>query len=283
MTNKKNQENKEYLFLYLRSIVFVLSLFLVEHCVRKNKFMKKILLLLLLIAFCGFSQTKSTPVVSFNADMKAQFTLNNETSKLILVLTGTADKWSSVGLGTSTSISSTNSGDIYTYITSVTDNATPEPNQDWATVSNTVESGKRTLTLERKLTTSDLNDLQMEFSTTNAVDIVWSRSGTALATAPNPNRGTTTATFTTLGIDEVTLNNEAIVYPNPSSGEVYIKTQNNLSKVNVYNQTGTLIKSINIKDKSNEIKLNVYDLPKALYFFELRNETEKTWKKVIVN
>jgi hypothetical protein len=73
------------------------------------------------------------------------------------------------------------------------------------------------------------------------------------------------------------------VYPNPSSGEVYIKTTTNLSNVKVYSQTGTLIKTIPIKDNANEVKLDVTDLPKALYFFELQNDSEKTWKKVLVD
>ena len=34
---------------------------------------------------------------------------------------------------------------------------------------------------------------------------------------------------------------------------------------------------------SNEVKVNVNDLPKALYIFELQNDAEKTWKKVLVH
>jgi hypothetical protein len=133
--------------------------------------MKKLTLLLFLVSVWGFSQTKSTPVISFNSDMKAQFTLDNTNSKVILVLTGPADKWSSLGIGTS---SSTTSGDVYVYTSSVLEaNTTPsDPFQDWSTVSNTVASGKRTVTLERKLTNSDLNDMQLAFDTTNAIDIV---------------------------------------------------------------------------------------------------------------
>lgn len=246
--------------------------------------MKKIALLLMsFVSILGYSQTKSTPVISFNSDMTAQFTLDSATSKVILVLTGLANNWSSVGIGTS---SSTTSGDVYVFTTAVTDNtaATTNPNEEWNTISNTVISGKRTVTLERKLTNSDLNDLQLAFDTTNSIDVVWSRTGSAVAIAPNTNRGSTTAVLTTtLGIDDVSFGDEIVIYPNPTSSELYIKAKTNLSKVTIYSQTGALLKTINSNDNSNELKINVSDLSKELYIFELENETEKTWKKVLIN
>jgi hypothetical protein len=246
--------------------------------------MKKItlLLLVLFLPILGFSQSKSTAVISLNAETTAQFTLNNATSKVTLVLTGPSDKWSSVGIGTA---SSTTSGDVFVYTASVTDNTTStNPNGEWNTVSNTVTSGRRTVTLERMLTNSDLNDLQLAFDTTNSIDVVWSRSGSAIATAPNVNRGSTTAAFTAnLGVDAVSFYDEVLVYPNPSSGEVFIKSKTNLSRISIYSQTGAIVKTVKINDNSSEIKVNLNDLPKALYIFELESETEKTWKKIIVN
>ncbi|WP_310557871.1 T9SS type A sorting domain-containing protein [Flavobacterium sp.] len=247
--------------------------------------MKKITFLLpiLFVSILGFSQSKSTAIVSFNADMTAKFTLDNATSKVTLVLTGTLDKWTSLGIGTS---SSTISGDVYLFTTAVTDNTTytNNPNGEWNTISNTVISGKRTVTLERTLTNSDLNDLQMAFDTTNSIDVVWSRSGSAIATAPNPNRGSTTAVFTTnLSVDDISFYDAVTIYPNPTSSEVFIKTKTSISKVTIYSQTGALVKTINDIADSNEINVNVNGLQKGLYIFELQNDSEKTWKKVIVN
>lgn len=236
----------------------------------------------LLFSMSVFSQSKSTTIIALNTDMTAQFTLNNSTSKVTLVLTGPSDKWSSLGIGTA---SSTTSGDVFVYTASVTVTApaSTNPNGDWNTISNTVASGKRTVTLERTLTNSDLNDLQLAFDTTNSIDVVWSRSGSAIATAPNGNRGSLNAAFTTtLGIDAISLNDEMLLYPNPTSGELYIKTKTNLSKITIYNQSGALVKTINVKANSNEIKVNVNDLPKALYLFELQNDSEKTWKKILL-
>lgn len=241
--------------------------------------MKKIALLLsFLSSITGFTQSKSTAVIALNSEMTAQFTLNNTTSKITLVLTGPSSKWSSVGIGTS---SSTTSGDVFVYTASVIDNAPSTTTAaEWNTVSNTVVSGKRTITLERMLTNSDLNDLQMAFDTTNTIDLVWSRSGSALATAPSPNRGSTTANFSTsLGVEDVLLDDEILLYPNPTSGIVFIKSDNNISKVTIYNQTGALIKTINSNDNSNELKINVSDLLNGLYIFELQNESKKLLKK----
>ena len=244
---------------------------------------KNIFLLLVFFSIAGFSQSKSTPVIALNADMTAQFTLDSSNSKVTLVVTGPSSKWSSIGIG-STTTSSSDDVYVYTKLTSeVIDNST-NADENWKTITNTIISGVRKVTLERALTNSDLNDLQMAFDATNSIDIVWSRSGSALATAPNPNRGSTTANFSTsLGLDDVVLNDNVLVYPNPTSGELFIKTEKDLSKVTIYNQTGSLVKAIIIKESSNDVKLNVSDLPKALYIFELDTDGDKTFKKVILN
>jgi Secretion system C-terminal sorting domain len=244
---------------------------------------KNIFLLLVFFSIAGFSQIKSTPIIALNADMTAQFTLDSSNSKVTLVLTGPSNKWSSIGIG-STTTSSSDDVYVYTKLTSEVIDSSTNTDENWKTISNAVTAGIRKVTLERALTNSDLNDLQMAFDATNSIDIVWSRSGSALATAPNPNRGSATANFSsTLGVDDVVLNDNVLIYPNPTSGELYLKTENNLSKVTIYNQTGSLVKTIIIKESSNDVKLNVSDLPKALYIFELDTDGDKTFKKVILN
>lgn len=246
--------------------------------------MKKIAFLLIyFVSMTGFSQSKSTPVVALNADMTAQFTLDSATSKVTLVLTGPSNKWSSIGIGSTTT---TASNDVYVYTKSTSEAIDGSTNTDenWKTISNVVTAGVRKVSLERTLTNSDLNDLQMAFNATNSIDIVWSRSGSALATAPNPNRGSTTANFSTsLGVDDVVLNDDVLIFPNPTSGELYLKTEKNLSKVTIYNQTGSLVKTIQINESSNDVKINISDLPKALYILELDNDGDKTFKKVILD
>ena len=244
---------------------------------------KNIFLLLAFFSIAGFSQIKSTPIIALNAEMTAQFTLDSSSSKVTLVVTGPSSKWSSIGIG-STTTSSSDDVYVYTKLTSEVIDSSTNTDENWKTITNTIISGVRKVTLERALTNSDLNDLQMAFDATNSIDIVWSRTGSALATAPNPNRGSTTVNFSTsLGLDDVVLNDNVLVYPNPTSGELFIKTEKDLSKVTIYNQTGSLVKAIIIKESSNDVKLNVSDLPKALYIFELDTDGDKTFKKVILN
>jgi hypothetical protein len=255
--------------------------------------MKKITILLFALAFGvkGFSQSKTTGVINLTSNMTANFTLNNTTSKVTLVLTGPSDRWFALGLGVSSGFSMS-SGDVVVYTTSLNDRnyvgfAAPatDASQDWTTVSNNVVSGVRTLTLGRALTNADTNDFQLPYASTNSINLAWARSGsasTSLANHGGTNRGFATGSFTTLGTEDFSLNTTSI-FPNPSSGEFSIKTKTNLSKVNVYSQTGALVKTIEVTDESNEVELKVSGLQSGVYFLELQNDSEKSWKKVIVN
>ena len=254
--------------------------------------MKKITILLFcFLSFSGFSQSKTTGVINLSSNMTANFTLNNATSKVTLVLTGPSDRWFAMGLGVLEGFGMSD-GDVVVYTTSLSDRnyvgtvaPATDSSQDWTTVSNVVASGVRTLTLERALTNSDVNDIQLPYSSTNSIDLAWARSSTAstsLANHGGGNRGFATGTFTTLGLEDFSLNATS-VYPNPSSGEFYIKTKTNLSKVNLYNQTGALVKTIDITDDSKEVRVNTSGIQSGVYFLELLNNAEKSWKKVIVN
>jgi hypothetical protein len=85
-----------------------------------------------------------------------------------------------------------------------------------------------------------------------------------------------------LGVEDFSLNATSI-YPNPSSGEFYIKTKTNLSKVNLYTQTGALVKTINVTDESKEVEVNVSGIQSGVYLLELQNDSEKSWKKIVIN
>jgi hypothetical protein len=87
--------------------------------------------------------------------------------------------------------------------------------------------------------------------------------------------------FTTLGTEDFSLNTSQI-YPNPSNGAFLIKAKTSLEKVNVYTQTGALVKTINVKEDGLDTEVNVTGLPTGIYLIELINPTNKGWKKVIV-
>lgn len=253
--------------------------------------MKKITSLLFCFLFLSaFSQSKSTGVISLGSNITANFTLNNDTSKVTLVLTGPSDRWFAMGLGVQPGFGMS-AGDVLVYnTTSLTDSyfngqGTPRNDfQDWTTVSTSSASGVRTLTLERELTNSDSNDFQLPYASTNSIDLAWARSSsisTSLA-YHGGNRGFASGTFTTvLGVEDFSLN-AAAVYPNPVSSEFYIKTKTSLSKVKLYNQTGSLVKTIDVMDDAREVTVDVNVMQSGVYLLELQNNSEKSWKKVII-
>ena len=253
--------------------------------------MKKItILLFLLLSSFGFSQSKSTGDISLSNGLTANFTLNKTTAKVTLVLKGPSDRWFGLGLGVVLGFGM-QAGDVLVYTTSLTDRnfvgyiAPASDVQDWKTISNPAPiAGARTLTLERNLENSDSKDLQLPYDTTNSIDVVGVRaSGVTTSLSSSHVYAFSSGTFTDiLGVEDFSLNASSI-YPNPSSGEFYIKAKTNLSKVNVYNQTGGLVKTIKVTADSREVKVDVNGIQSGVYFLELQNDSEKSWKKVIVN
>jgi hypothetical protein len=254
--------------------------------------MKKITILLLsLVCFSGISQSKSTGIINLTSNMTASLTLNNTTSKATLVLTGPFDRWFALGLGVSSGFGM-GSGDVLVYTTVLTDRnfvgtgaPATDSSQDWTTLSNIVLSGIRTLTLERSLTSTDMNDFQLPYATTNSISLAWARSGsasTSLANHGGANRGFATGTFAVLGNEKFSLES-ASIYPNPSNGTFTIKTNSSLTKVNIYTQTGAFVKSIEASNNSKTLEVTVGGLSTGVYLLELQNDSEKSWKKVVVN
>jgi hypothetical protein len=52
--------------------------------------------------------------------------------------------------------------------------------------------------------------------------------------------------------------------------------------VNVYNQTGAFVKTIKVSNDSKDIEVTISGLSSGVYFLELQNDSEKSWKKIIV-
>jgi hypothetical protein len=267
--------------------------------------MKKITFLCIsLIGLTVYSQSKSTGTVALSNSIPitANFTLNNNTSLVTLVLTGPPNRWFGLGFGTQVisgfGMSGTQNGgqaDLLVFTTDTTPNLTdrnfagtgnpPQDVQDWTTISNTDSGGIRTLILTRTLTTTDSNDFQMPYSTTNSINIGGVRAGSnTFSVGPHggsASAGYATLQFTTLGVEDFSLN-ASQVYPNPSNGNFNVKTKTTLNKINVYSQVGALVKTIEVNDASDAVEVNVSGLQTGVYLLELVNATEKSWKKVIV-
>ncbi|WP_202703340.1 leucine-rich repeat domain-containing protein [Flavobacterium sp. UGB4466] len=93
-----------------------------------------------------------------------------------------------------------------------------------------------------------------------------------------------TATYSnsckTLGIDT---NNfaKATIYPNPTKGEVNIQNAS-LEKATVYNSLGQLVKTFVLNSDDTNNVINLYGLPKGVYYIYLINKDAASAKKIIV-
>ena len=87
---------------------------------------------------------------------------------------------------------------------------------------------------------------------------------------------------TTLGVDDFSLKTSSI-YPNPSNGSFTIETNTGLDQINVYSAIGTLVETINLKDTTNTtVEVSLKNLQTGIYLVELKNENDKSWKKIII-
>lgn len=263
---------------------------------------KPTLLLCSLFALGGFAQQKSTGEMQIGngIPITANFTLNNDTQLVTLVLKGPSDRWFALGMGTNVvSGFGMGEGDVIVYTTTLTDRnyqGAFEPpidtNQNWNITDNTVSGNVRTLTLTRALTNNDGGenagqDLQFPYATTNSINIAGVRSLSANDfTVPGGhggvnNAGFASGTFTPLGVEDFSLN-ASTIFPNPSNGNFTVKAKTALEKINVYSQTGAFIKTIAIDGGANEADIKLNGLATGVYLIELQNASEKSWKKIII-
>lgn len=260
--------------------------------------MKKITLLaILVISSACFAQQKSTGNITLSTNMTVNLTLNNTTSKAILTLTGPSDRWFALQFGSFAVGDGMAAGEdlVYANATTIVDAShngvgsapSTDASQNWTVTSNTVTSGIRTIIAERSFSTGDANDYTFNYANTS-IDFAWARrssAGYALNNHGGGNRGYSVGVqlSTTLGVDDFSLKTSSI-YPNPSNGNFSVETKTGLDKINVYSQTGSLVQTIDVKDKSNNtVEVSLKSLQKGLYLIELKNGSEKTWKKIILN
>lgn len=262
--------------------------------------MKKLTFLLIAqLSFMGFAQQKTTGTIALsnNVPMTANFTLDNTTSQVTLILTGPSDRWFGLGIGIVAGFGMDN-GDVVVFSTTTTPNLTDrnfvgivapalDEIQSWTTVSNTVNGDVRTLTLTRALTNADANDFQLPYATTNSISFGGVRAPSASMNVGshggNASAGyAVNVPFTTLGVEDFSLN-ASKVFPNPTNGNFTIKTKTFLNKVNIYTQTGAFVKTIELENNNENVDVNINGLQTGIYLLELINDSQKSWKKVIVN
>jgi hypothetical protein len=226
--------------------------------------MKKITLLLITLSgLVGFAQQKSTGVVSLNSNMTAKIDLDQATSTVTLTITNLASSW--FGLG-------------FEAVPSTPGDGMPALVDVIVMRSDTNFSDSRT-----RSTGAGNPDDVFDYNST-ALNLIFTSPGSGDFTVnyhgAGSNRGHFTAPLSVLGIEDFSLEASKIS-PNPSNGNFVIESKSSLDAINVYSQTGALIRSIDGND-SVTLEINLSDLTQGVYFLELKNETDKSWKKIVI-
>lgn len=244
----------------------------------------------------SFAQQKTTGVLNFINDYTGVLLLDNNTSTATLTLAGPNDRWFAFQFGAFEGGMENGADVVYWDNTTLVDARhnglgvapSADPTNNWVLISNqnnVPELGRRTIVFSRPFNTGDSNDYTFNFANNN-IDIAWAKFGSAsfsLAYHGASNRGVLLDTpLTTLGVEDFSLN-ASKVSPNPSKGDFTIQTKTFLNKVNIYTQTGAFVKSIEVENGNENVDINITGLQTGVYLVELVNDTQKSWKKVIVN
>lgn len=255
--------------------------------------MKRIITFLILVmGTIGFSQQKTTGTVFLLTKLSVNLTLNNSTSTATLTIKGPSDRWFAITFGNFGDPGAMDSGNDVVYYNGTTlvdathDGQGNTPINDavnnWTVTSNTVLSGIRTIVATRPFV-AEPSDYTFNYSD-NSINLAGSHdSGTSTTLQYHgSNRfNAGSVAMTSLGLDDFTLST-AQIYPNPSTGRFVVKTKSHLEKINIYTQTGTFVKTVEAKEASGSIEVNIDVVPTGVYLIQLVNGKDKIWKKIMV-
>ena len=227
----------------------------------------------------------TTGAVSLTANRTIK--IDTDATMITMTLTGSSTAWLGIGFGGTSmgSVSdmfiwnSTASRD-YTSSGQSTPTADMAASQNWIIASDIVTGTSRTVVATRSLiSTGDYTFL----NNNSSISIIYAEgSSTTLGYhGQAPHSSKILQRTQVLATEDFSLNATSI-YPNPSNGSFSVQTKTNLNSIDVYSQTGQLVKSIIVEDKSNKVDVQVNGLSTGIYLIELKNDSEKSWKKVIV-
>lgn len=213
--------------------------------------------------------------------------IDTNASTVTMTLTGPNTVWFGIGFN---GFSMSEVSDMFIWNATSNRDYTPsggqstpsaDASQSWTITSDTVTGSTRTVVATRPLVSAG------DYTFTNDATSINIISNQGLSTTigyhgNNNLRSVQTLTRTVLGVEDFSLKASS-VFPNPTSGDFSVKTKTYLTQVNVYTQTGAFVKTINVEDDSENVELNISGLQIGVYLIELKNDTDKTWKKVIVN
>ncbi|WP_264512303.1 T9SS type A sorting domain-containing protein [Flavobacterium sp. N1719] len=251
--------------------------------------MKKTTLLLLALPLLGIAQSKGTNPISVQ-NLNAGMVLNNDTQTVTLTMVGPSDRWIAIQYGQFTGGMQNGSDMAYFNGTTLVDGRmngsgqTPsaDAQNNWTVTQNTVNSGVRTLIATRPFDSPDATDYDFNYAD-QTIAIGLARANGASFTLSNHGTANrimnTTLGFTNLGTTEL-VKETTRVYPNPSQGNVTISSESDIQSVAIYQLNGALVRTIRPETASTQ--LEVSGLSTGSYLLEIQSNSEKIWKKIVV-
>lgn len=95
------------------------------------------------------------------------------------------------------------------------------------------------------------------------------------------SKSNTSDKLTATSVAQPSFNNSIDIYPNPSSGLFFVKSENNISKIIITNMIGVKIYSSEINAKKYEIDISRQ--PNGIYFIQTTTEKGAFVKKIIIS
>jgi hypothetical protein len=243
----------------------------------RKKLLSIIALALSLPSFAQFT----TGTVTLTTGMTLK--IDTDATLVTVTLTGPSNTWLGIGFGGTSMAPVTdmfiwNASASRDYTSSGQSTPLPDTSQSWTVVSDNVVSSSRTVVATRPLASSG----DFTFSNNNSnIQIIYALSNSTIFSQHNGAKGGRTLTRSALGVEDFSLNS-ATVYPNPSGGNFMINSTSGVKKLNVYSQVGAFVKTFEFEGNLNQVEVSLKGLQSGVYLIELQNDSEKTWKKIII-
>ena len=244
--------------------------------------MKKHFLLLLICAiymptFAQFTTGTITLTTGFSIK------IDTDATTATMTLIGPSNTWLGIGFGGNSMSSATdmfiwNSTTNRDYTSGGQFTPSADASQSWTIVSDNVVASSRTIVATRALVSS--GDFTFTNST-SSISIIYALSNSTTLGQHTGAHSSRSLTRSVLGVQDLSLN-AATIYPNPSNGDFVIKANSILTKGNVYTQTGAFVKTIVFEGNTNSAEINLKGLSSGVYLIELQSDSDKAWKKIII-
>ena len=254
----------------------------------KKKIMKKKLLLLLTFVIGLTTSALGQYSTGTQGLGGAYIKIDTNPTTVTLTLTGDSTRWLGVGFGGNSMATVTDmfiwndtSDRDYHNTSSNSGHNIPVADavQSWTIVSDTVTGGIRTVVATRPLVSAGNYTF---LNNSSGIMIIFALGDTTTLAYHGTNVHSPAALSRfVLALEEFSLNATSI-YPNPSNGSLIVKTKTGLEKITIYSQNGDIVRTIPVESKKEDNEVTVSGLATGIYIFELQNDTEKAWKKVVV-